>query len=332
MAAQSTSDLNALAAADSLDLLPIVDTSASETKKITISNLFATPQPIGAITPNTGRFTTLRLTSGSTINEFSTDIFLSGNSNTAVPTERAVRSFVNAKQYQHNYMLGLQGGDTTAIQYYHLDEETYNGLFSDTSLLGLGQDGGTSLQIDYGSNTIVGRVSGTQRFAATSSGFRLATGTYVTSFSIDGTLSGNSDNSVPTEKAVKTYVDENAGGKFSEIIKPTSGTLTESECNGNHINNKGQITENIQALPSCVEGLSATIIASSDTTGGLYVKADASDKIYLDGIALNDGDKAGMMNPTVGNSFRIFSFESSDGEYDWLLESGPNTTVVDGGP
>ncbi|MCK5600277.1 hypothetical protein KAR91_00220 [Candidatus Pacearchaeota archaeon] len=35
----------------------------------------------------------------------------------------------------------------------------------------------------------------------------LLTGTGITEFSIDGTLAGNSDDAVPTEKAVKTYVD-----------------------------------------------------------------------------------------------------------------------------
>ena len=36
-------------------------------------------------------------------------------------------------------------------------------------------------------------------------------------FSTDGTLSGNSDSAVPTEKAVKTYVDESGGGLIGVI-------------------------------------------------------------------------------------------------------------------
>lgn len=39
----------------------------------------------------------------------------------------------------------------------------------------------------------------------------LNTGTSVNEFSVDGTLSGNSDNTVPTEKAIKTYVDTVSG-------------------------------------------------------------------------------------------------------------------------
>ena len=40
----------------------------------------------------------------------------------------------------------------------------------------------------------------------------LRNGTGVNEFSIDGTLTGNSDDAVPTEKAVKTYVDAQSGG------------------------------------------------------------------------------------------------------------------------
>lgn len=55
----------------------------------------------------------------------------------------------------------------------------------------------------------------------------LTSGTDIDEFSIDGTLSGNSDDAVPTEKAVKTYVDANA--KFYDayvkiIESQTKGT------------------------------------------------------------------------------------------------------------
>ena len=67
------SQLDQLVQADSNDLLAIVDVSASETKKINIQDLFSSPQPIGSSTPSTGAFTTLEVSAGSTINEFSTD-------------------------------------------------------------------------------------------------------------------------------------------------------------------------------------------------------------------------------------------------------------------
>jgi len=52
----------------------------------------------------------------------------------------------------------------------------------------------------------------------------LQTGTSVNEFSIDGTLAGNSDDAVPTEKAVKTYVDAAAGGDNQKFT--SNGTFT----------------------------------------------------------------------------------------------------------
>lgn len=49
---------------------------------------------IGATTPSTGAFTSLTMTN--TVNEFSTDTTLAGASNSAVPTEAAVKSYVDA--------------------------------------------------------------------------------------------------------------------------------------------------------------------------------------------------------------------------------------------
>lgn len=89
------SQLDQLVQADSNDLLAIVDVSASETKRINIQDLFSSPQPIGSSTPSTGAFTTLEVSAGSTINEFSTDTTLAGSSDSALPTENAVKTYVD---------------------------------------------------------------------------------------------------------------------------------------------------------------------------------------------------------------------------------------------
>lgn len=91
------SQLAVLGQADSGDYFVIVDISDSDNKSITVSDLFASPQPIGSSNPSTGRFTTLRVSAGSIINEFSTDQTLSGNSNTALPTEKAVKTYVDTQ-------------------------------------------------------------------------------------------------------------------------------------------------------------------------------------------------------------------------------------------
>lgn len=52
---------------------------------------------------------------------------------------------------------------------------------------------------------------------------QLTNGAGVNEFSIDGTLSDNSDNAVPTEKAVKTYVDANATASGLEALDEGNG-------------------------------------------------------------------------------------------------------------
>lgn len=62
----------------------------------------------------------------------------------------------------------------------------------------------------------------------------LNSGTTVNEFSIDGTMAGNSDNAVPTEQAVKAYVDNNAG--ISDIVEDTTPQLGgDLDLNGNNI-------------------------------------------------------------------------------------------------
>ncbi len=87
--------LTPMASAEAADLLPIVEMDAIETQSVTVGNLFASPTPIGSSAPSTGEFTTLEL-GGNIVNEFSIDGTLGGNSNDAIPTEKAVRTYVEA--------------------------------------------------------------------------------------------------------------------------------------------------------------------------------------------------------------------------------------------
>jgi len=99
MADKKISQLNSLAVAASGSLLPIVDMSglAPETKKISFGNFMGAPGPIGVTIPNTAEFTDVTLSSGATVTEFTTDPTLAGNSDSNVPTEKAVRSYVESK-------------------------------------------------------------------------------------------------------------------------------------------------------------------------------------------------------------------------------------------
>lgn len=60
----------------------------------------------------------------------------------------------------------------------------------------------------YLSFEVVDNGSATERFRISGAGIKLpSTSTVIDEFSTDGTLAGNSDTALPTEKAVKTYVD-----------------------------------------------------------------------------------------------------------------------------
>ena len=94
MADKRISELTGLSAASGGDLFVVVDTAgAGETKKITLTDVMGSPGPIGGISPDTGEFTTIVLSSGATISEFSTDGTMSGDSDTAVPTEKATKTY-----------------------------------------------------------------------------------------------------------------------------------------------------------------------------------------------------------------------------------------------
>lgn len=88
------SQLNALSAAANADLFAIVDVSTIETKKITFADLMGSPGSIGVMNPDTAAFTVLTM-GGVPITSFTTDTTLSGNSDTAIPTEKAVKSYVD---------------------------------------------------------------------------------------------------------------------------------------------------------------------------------------------------------------------------------------------
>ena len=96
MADKEIPELNRLIAPDYdvNDLLVIEDVSEDETKYIPREDLFGEPGHIGNVTPGQGTFTSLDLPVGS-INEFSPDGTLGDNSDAIVPTEQAVKTYVD---------------------------------------------------------------------------------------------------------------------------------------------------------------------------------------------------------------------------------------------
>jgi hypothetical protein len=250
MADKKITELTQLGVAEYADLLVVVDVSAYETKNITLSNLMGSPGPIGDNNADTGKFTTLQLLHGVTINEISSDITLSGNSNSVIPTENAVKTYVDnsvtsivtdhndlnnlqggdstAHEYyhltnerytflsnltnNHNDLNNLQGGDSTAHEYYHLKKDIYNNLFSlSSSLCGIGNSN-TNINLNTTNHTITGIINNILELLITSNGLRLKSGVSVNRISDDENFLNNSPSSLVTERAIKAYIDSNSGG------------------------------------------------------------------------------------------------------------------------
>ena len=75
-------------------------------------------------------------------------------------------------------------------------------------------------------DTIRFDAAGSEMATITANGLALPNGARIDEFSTDGTLAGNSDISVPTERAVKTYVDQLT---FDEIKDADGNTRIQVE-------------------------------------------------------------------------------------------------------
>ncbi len=153
------------------------------------------------------------------INEFSSDGNLADNSNLAIPTEQAVKTYVDS---QINTRAALNGDKDKDFAADNLkvsgDLEVQGNLFlgnkdddviTITGVVSSGHSSG-ALQVNSGLRTngsvsVDGNLSVSNAIIA-SGNFQLGT-LSINEFSSDGNLTNNSDLAIPTEQAVKTYVD-----------------------------------------------------------------------------------------------------------------------------
>ncbi len=120
--------------------------------------------------------------------------------NGAAGTERLINSYLQASDGAPDpaWSVGATG-NLAAAGAYSLDVNAGEIILdadADTSITADTDD-----QIDF-------RASAGDRMSLTAAGLAMAAGARVDEFSTDGTLGGNSDTALPTEKAVKTYVDK----------------------------------------------------------------------------------------------------------------------------
>jgi hypothetical protein len=114
------------------------------------------------------------------------------------------------------------------------------------------------------------------------------------------------------------------------VTQASTDTLTAAECKNSIISNYGQAAENTQTLPAAAVGLSGVVEISTTGTGAFHLKAGASDKIYLNGTALDDADKVTLAAPAVGDCFSFFTIQTAAAAWDWVVVSGVGI-LIDGG-
>jgi len=114
MADQKISQLPPLTIPSANDLFAIVDISTVTTKKITLSDLMASPGDIGTLNPGLGNFTSIKLPTGPEIDTISNDGDLLNSSTTAVPTEHAVKTYVDSKISEIEQFFRINS-DSTAL-------------------------------------------------------------------------------------------------------------------------------------------------------------------------------------------------------------------------
>jgi hypothetical protein len=114
------------------------------------------------------------------------------------------------------------------------------------------------------------------------------------------------------------------------IVQAATDLLTVSEVSNTLINNYGQTVANTQTLPAAAIGMGFTAIIGTAGAGAFHIKAGASDLIYLDGLALHDGDKVSLTTPLVGNCICFWTFQTGVAAYDWFA-SVISGLWIDGG-
>lgn len=122
----------------------------------------------------------------------------------------------------------------------------------------------------------------------------------INEFSTDGTLAGDSDSAVPTEKAVKTYVDGLIGGsvptstaQYSTLVANASGGWVENtslKINGDTIIGGDELT--LQANVKVEFDFGSGAVGKIDSNGILYIdeinEYTSANGVEIDGVVLKD--------------------------------------------
>lgn len=117
------------------------------------------------------------------------------------------------------------------------------------------------------------------------------------------------------------YLQRSPANSTLVITKASTDTLTAQEVTNSMIDNYGQGAASTLTLPTAASGM-AFLFTVSTTGYAIHIKAGASDKIYLDAVALDDGDKVSLATPALGDFITFWTFKTGGSTWDWVASSG----------
>jgi hypothetical protein len=123
---------------------------------------------------------------------------------------------------------------------------------------------------------------------------------------IDGTLAGNSDGNIPTQKAVKTYVDNSSGTGIPLSYLDTDGTLA-ANSDSKVASQKATKTY----IDAKVAGLSWKQAVRAATTANGVLASAYENGDTIDGVTLATGDRILLKNQTSASENGIYTVNAS---------------------
>lgn len=135
----------------------------------------------------------------------------------------------------------------------------------------------------------------------------LPNGVAINEFSSDGTLAGDSDDAVPTEKAVKKYVDDNAGGGFVDKIEEGDSSVEVVDVSGEDASVRFKIdnTEQLRLVDGKLYPLTDDDIAIGDSTHRIKELHLMPSSLYLGDTHITEAEYKANRDNIVLNAFRI---------------------------
>lgn len=238
--------------------------------------------------------TGLTLENGTNIDEFSTDGTLGDDSDNAVPTEKAVKTYVDT---------AISGISTDKIEEGDSKVEVVDsGTGYVTFVIDNTEEArldGSALKIDA-INELTGDTGVTiEGVLLKDTGITLVNA--IDEFSTDGTLGDDSDTALPTEKAVKTYVDNALSGISADAVKKEITQASHGFAVGDVLKLSGSTYAKAQAdsaANSEVVGIVSAVDGSDDftlTTNG-YISGLSS--LTAGTVYFLDPDTAGALTST----------------------------------